>query len=156
MRILAIDPGYVASASLVYLTESRTITEARLQTNGSLLESLVGLRDQTDLLAIEMMQCFGMPVGREVLETCVWIGKFIERYHRASVYVYRKDVKMYLCRSMRATDANIRAALIDMFGPGKDAAVGTKKAPGPLYGIKRDLWSAVSVGVTAAHEGEPR
>jgi hypothetical protein len=176
MRILAIDPGYIASASLVYLTGSKTITEARLQTNGSLLESLGGLRDQTDLLAIEMIASYGMPVGREVFETCVWVGKFIERYHRASVHVYRKDVKMHLCHTMRAKDSNVRQALIDRFG-GENAAIGNKKCPkckakgwfgagrtvcpkcegrkwkyppGPLADLHDDLWAALAIAVTAA------
>jgi hypothetical protein len=41
---------------------------------------------------------------------------------------------------MRAKDANIRQALIDKLG-----AVGTKKAPGPLYGISGHLWAALAV-----------
>ena len=62
---------------------------------------------------------------------------------------------MALCKNNRAKDKNIRQALIDRFGPGK-AAIGTKKAPGPLYGLKSHLWSALAVAVVAADalEGE--
>jgi hypothetical protein len=69
--------------------------------------------------------------------------------------VYRKDVKLYLCGSLRATDANIRAALLDRFGPGREIAVGTKRAPGPLYGIKGDEWSALAVALTLQAQLEP-
>jgi hypothetical protein len=59
----------------------------------------------------------------------------------------RRAVKLALCGDSRAKDANIRQALIDRFG-GKDAAIGRKAAPGPLYGISRDVWSALAIAVT--------
>jgi hypothetical protein len=60
--------------------------------------------------------------------------------------VFRKDVKMHLCNSMRAKDANIRTALIDKLG-----APGTKKMQGPTYGVTSHAWAALAVAVTA-HE----
>jgi hypothetical protein len=44
---------------------------------------------------------------------------------------------------MKAKDANIRQALIDKIGP-----QGTKKDPGPTYGISKDVWSALAIAVT--------
>lgn len=82
-------------------------------------------------MAIEMIASYGMPVGKEVFETCVWIGRFIEDMKyipqdriTTTEYIYRKDEKMNLCHSMKAKDSNIRQALIDRFG-----VVGTKKNP---------------------------
>ena len=80
-----------------------------------------------DKLVIEMIASYGMPVGKEVFETCVWIGRFEElgRLQNIDVeYVYRKDEKMNICHSMKAKDSNIRQALIDRFGE-----VGTKRNP---------------------------
>ncbi len=108
-----------------------------------------------DALAIEMVESFGMAVGREVFQTCVWTGRFIETWNIKGFPwnpVTRKQVKMHLCNSMRAKDANIRAALIDKFG-GKDAAIGRKKTPGPLFGISADVWSALAVGITFTEGG---
>ena len=68
--------------------------------------------------------------------------------------VYRRDVKLFLCQSARANDSNIRAALIDKYGPGKARAVGTKKAQGPLYALKGDTWSALAVALTAQAKEE--
>ena len=75
-------------------------------------------------IVIEMIASYGMPVGKEVFETCVWIGKFAEASGMKENYIYRKDEKMNLCHSMKAKDSNIRQALIDRFG-----VVGTKKKP---------------------------
>jgi len=48
---------------------------------------------------------------------------------------------------MRAKDANIRQALLDLIGP-----QGTKKTPGPTYGIKSHTWAALAVAVYAANK----
>jgi hypothetical protein len=59
----------------------------------------------------------------------------------------RKDVKLHLCGSPRAKDANIRQALLDRYG-GKEKAIGSKHQRGPLYGIRSHLWAALAVAVT--------
>jgi hypothetical protein len=35
--------------------------------------------------------------------------------------------------------------MIDRFGPGKEKAIGRKATPGPLYGVKKDIWSALAI-----------
>ena len=121
--------------------------------------TLAGVSENADLfeliachggpIAIEMIASYGMAVGKEVFETCVWIGRFVQAAGVDRVrLVYRKDVKLHLCGSPRAKDANIRQALIDRWG-GKAEAVGTVKRPGPLYGVKSHAWAALAVAVTA-------
>lgn len=101
-----------------------------------------------DLIVIEKVACYGMPVGETIFETVFWSGIFAERYKSYSseikriARIERKDIKMHLCGSMRAKDGNIRQVLIDKFGePGK------KKSPGILYGMKGDQWAALAVAV---------
>ena len=93
-----------------------------------------------------MIASYGMAVGREVFETCVWIGRFKQAFRAPEMVrlVYRKDVKMHICGTPRAKDANIRQALIDILGP-----QGSKKAPGPTYGVASHAWAALGVAVTA-------
>jgi hypothetical protein len=61
-------------------------------------------------------------------------------------------VKLHLCGTNKAKDANVRQALLDMFprtGGGAVPQVGTKKEPGPLYGISTHAWPALGVAITA-------
>ena len=150
--LLAIDPGPERSAYLWFhanqpanpACEWDWIDNERL---------LVMLRDWSaisdrDHLAIEMVASYGMPVGCEVFDTCVTIGRFIEAFRGPHTMVYRRDVKVHLCGTARAKDANVRQALIDKYGATKREAIGLKRAPGPLYGLKSHGWAALAVAVT--------
>ena len=94
--------------------------------------------ESADFLALEMIASYGMAVGKEVFETCVWIGRFQQKWRwPAEVrFVYRQDVKLHLCGSPRAKDANIRQALLDMFpstGGGKiDGGVSRRMTAGDV------------------------
>ncbi|RXN88219.1 hypothetical protein C7R54_15615 [Achromobacter aloeverae] len=106
-------------------------------------------------VAIEMIASYGMPVGKEVFETCLWIGRFVQALEtpEEARLLYRKDVKMHLCGTTKAKDANVRQALLDLFprtGGGKTPQIGTKKQPGPLYGVSTHAWPALGVAVTLA------
>lgn len=150
MRILAIDPGPTQSACLSW--DGGSVQQAFIQLNESIRTQMPilrrGVEKAYDVVAIEMVACYGMPVGKEVFETCVWIGRFMERLPDGAAVrlVYRLQVKNHLCHSPRAKDANIRQAIIDRFG-GKEAAIGRKSAPGPLYGVKSHLWAALAVAL---------
>ncbi len=152
MKVLAIDPGPVQSA-WVLLVDGKP-TRFAIADNYTLLESLGdgwlhGQATPHDMLAIEMIASYGMPVGAEVFQTCVWIGRFVQAWCGQHAFVYRKDVKLHLCGQARAKDGNVRQALIDLYG-GKAKAIGTKKQPGPLYGVSADVWQALAVAVTHA------
>jgi hypothetical protein len=142
--IIAIDPGPKASAFC--FMEKDAISMCGKIGNEQLLEMLS--EQGHNPIAIEMIASYGMPVGAEVFETCVWIGRFIQAHRGQHRFIYRKDVKMNLCKSMKANDSTIRQALVDRFGP-----KGTKANPGLLYPLKSDIWSAFAVGITAFDSG---
>ena len=143
MTLLAIDPGNIESA-YVLIKDDYTLLQKGKVTNEELL-SLVK-KGEYDRIAVEMVACYGMSVGREVFDTCVWIGRFTEAAKVKVDYVYRQEEKLLLCNSVRAKDTNIRQALIDRFAKfdfknGK----GTKKNPDYFYGFKADMWAAMVV-----------
>ena len=144
MRVLAIDPGTTQSGWVVY--EDGVVESSGVDDNYEIRGWLRRWLSTDDSLALEMIASYGMVVGKEVFETCVWIGRFQEAWCNQKVSkVYRRDVKLHLCGSVRAKDANIRRALIDKLGP-----QGTKKEPGPTYGVKSHAWAALAVAVTFA------
>jgi hypothetical protein len=148
--ILAIDPGSEQSAWLIL--HGAEVRNFDLAPNALVLAGLRGrFLAGADVVVIEQIESYGMPVGREVFETVRWAGRFEEAAApRRVVYLPRRAVKLHLCNSPRATDASLRAALIDRFGGvgGKRAAVGVKAAPGPLYGVHADVRQALAVAVT--------
>ena len=149
MNLLCIDPGTTTSGVVIYDGEKVLESYSEID-NEDLLESIAYSGLLADHMVIEMVACYGMPVGKDTFETCVWIGRFIERFSGPYEFVYRKDVKISLCNSMRAKDGNIRQAIIDRFpatGGGKTPQVGIKKQPGPLYGVSTHAWSALAVGI---------
>ncbi len=146
MKILAIDPGNIKSAYCLIDTNTYKPSSFGKQDNNWLLGFMNTQGALFDKVIIEMIASYGMPVGKEVFDTCVWIGRFkqiAESQDLEVEYIYRKDEKMNICHSMKAKDSNIRQALIDRFGE-----VGTKKNPGWFYGFKADIWQAYAVGVT--------
>lgn len=145
-RILAIDPGTEVSGWCLW--------HDGLQAHGVMpnRELRVLVRDNpqgASVLALEMVASYGMAVGAEVFRTVWWTGRFAEAWIAAGRSdpreVYRKDVKLHLCQSPRAKDANVRQALIDRLGP-----KGTKKQPGPTYGVSSHVWPALAVALTCA------
>lgn len=155
MTILALDPGNTQTGyAVIEMPEFRLIDFGKTD-NTSLLYRVANsdvIYDQTpiDAVAIEMVASYGMAVGREVFETCVWVGRFHQAAdHPHTHYVYRKEEKQILCGSLKAKDSNIRQALIDRYARhdlknGK----GTKANPDVFYGVYRDVWAAIAVGVT--------
>ncbi|MCF6327571.1 MAG: hypothetical protein L3J21_09815 [Devosiaceae bacterium] len=146
--VLAIDPGTTKSAYVVY--DDGNIREKGILDNHVLVEKLrEGFSDHIiNDLAMEMVACYGMPVGATVFETCVWIGRFIEAWGREYEMVYRKSVKIYLCGATKAKDGNVRQAIMDRYGSTREAAIGKKDSPGPLYGVSKDIWAAIGVAIT--------
>ena len=117
--LLAIDPGTTHSGWV--LMRNGQPWNSGVTTNAEIIDML---REYAHQVAIEMIASYGMAVGAEVFETCVWIGRFVQVVGVDRVrLVYRKEVKSHLCGSQKAKDANIRQALIDRWG-GKAEAIG--------------------------------
>lgn len=146
MKILSVDPGTDESGWVIL--DGVKVLASGIAANDQMLHQVkVEGYSDIDLLVIEMIASYGMSVGREVFETCVWVGRFQQAWRSPDdvKLIYRRDVKLHLCGTTKAKDANVRQALIDLLGP-----QGKKSTPGPTYGVKSHAWAALGVGVTAA------
>lgn len=144
--ILAIDPGTTESAYVLW--DGMKVHNAEIVPNTfmNMAVNRSAKLGNVDTLVIEQIASMGMAVGKEVFETCVWTGRFMQSWlgerENGCRRIPRNEIKVHLCGSARAKDANIRQALIDRFGK-----AGTKKNPGPLFGVKSHIWSALAVAV---------
>ena len=147
MKVLAIDPGNRQSAWCMIDGETLKPLSFGKEENQVVLDAVQHL--SYDSIVIERVASYGMAVGRDVFETCEWVGRFTQAARVPPAYVYRREEKLHLCGDSRAKDTNIRRALIDRFAQhdlknGK----GTKKNPDWFYGFSADVWQAYAVAVT--------
>lgn len=150
--ILALDPGTVQTGWCMY-DKGNVIGCGVMENDEVMLDLLDGAFLANGVLAVEMVASYGMAVGKETFRTVWWSGRFaqawLNRNHADTLLeVYRAEVKTEICKSQKANDSNIRQAIIDRYG-GKDAAIGKKATPGPLYGVKSHAWAALAVAITA-------
>lgn len=146
--LLAIDPGNIESAYVVW--NGNIITDKAKISNWELLPLISGFGGTH--VVCERIASYGMPVGREVFETCFWSGRFWDQAVMNGLqysFVERRHVKLHLCGQARAKDSNIIQALKDRFGD-----KGTKANPGLTYGLKADIWQAFALAVTCFDQPE--
>lgn len=160
-QIFAIDPGTTESGfCIVDYDTMRPLTTGKVK-NEDLLDIIRETIKTTAyencrrenpvklVFVLERISSYGQAVGREVFETCEWVGRFwqaVEEYRAQNIpvhFVYRKDEKQTICGSMKANDATIRRALIDKYAQHDlRTGKGTKNNPDWFYGFKKDCWSA--------------
>lgn len=153
--VLAIDPGNTMSAYTLINTTTHQPIDFNKIPNTELLNLLPTLLLHQPIVTIEMVASYGMTVGKEVFETCVWIGRYTQHVaDRADVepiLIYRLPVKLHHCGTAKAKDSNITQALIDRFAPGEpNRGKGTKTAPGWFHGFKADIWQSYALAVYVA------
>lgn len=160
MRAFAIDPGTRQSAYCIIDADTLQPLRFGILPNAQLMEELGQIHFcKGDTACIEMLQSYGNLIGRDVLETAVWIGRFFEGLKRQlgddPQLVYRMEEKMHICHDSRAKDSNIRRALIDRFCDHDfRTGRGTLADPDWFYGFKADIWAAYAVGLTYIEKHE--
>lgn len=137
--IAAIDPGYEVSAYLEW--DGKEISRHGIIKNDEVIEWLK--HSTAEYLFIEKVVCMGQPVGKEVLDTVFWSGRFyqtwVERNINLDIITHYDDVMIQRTRIKKffgvSTDSGIRKALIARYG---------KETTKPL---KSHLWQAYGLAV---------
>lgn len=159
--IMAIDPGTTSSAYIIW--DGSKVLDKGYLTNCHMLSRIVKFQHESIMdrsmdaamghykipvtfpeVYIESIVSYGMPLGQETIDTCVWIGRF--HIVANTNLINRKQIKIHHCGTTRAKDKNIRQTLVDKYGP-----VSTKANPNPVHGgdykdkMKDHLWSAFAL-----------
>ena len=144
MKTLGVDPGNTKTA-IVFINGADIIDHFYLP-NQEALEKIIDISMNYTKLEIycEMIASYGMPVGKSIFDTCLFIGRIIEAVPETKL-ITRNVIKNCICNSSKAKDANIRQALIDIYGE-----VGTKKNQGGTFGLSGDKWAALAVATAGA------
>ena len=148
--IFAIDPGPTTCGAVLYHpVASRVLWAAnKLPVEDAVELARAKARDGL-LVAIERVQSQGQ-AGASLLRTSEVVGRLQQAAlgGLAPVLLYRSDVLRALDVTGRGNrDKLVRARLIELHGGSKEAAVGRKAAPGPLYGVSGHAWQALGVAV---------
>jgi hypothetical protein len=145
--IFGCDPGPTQSGWCLFSPPS-DVVDSGVADNHDLLVWLRATR--ADVLAIETMQATYGTVGASVIDTLIWVGRFRQAWRDPDAVrlISRQSVKAHVCNgNTKASDSGVRQALIDLLGP-----VGTKRQPGPCYGVKSHAWAALAVAVIVSRE----
>jgi hypothetical protein len=158
VRLLALDPGTTRSGWV--LLDGTDVRMGGKDPNESVLVTIGQYADLVDELVIEQMggAFDGSPFGNEKIEACRWLGRF-EQAATGTIPVIRisrGEVKLVLLgkANARHADTLLRAVIIDRYAAiagdplgGKAAAIGLKARPGPLHGVRADVWAALAVAL---------
>lgn len=160
--ILGIDPGSEASGWVVLDNHENIVLASAQEKEG---------RTPNDILLRHLQVHQGSPfwlskvqqagiekitlyqrADNNVHDTILWYGRFMQVLAGRGIPVLlhpRQKVFSFLCPGVQKTsDAAINAAIKDRLGP-----PGTKKNPGPTYGVKGHSWQALSVAMHNAAVG---
>ena len=154
MKVFAIDPGNTRSAYCIIDSETLRPLDFGILPNEQLREDIRCRKfEEADVSVVENLQSYGNLIGRDILDTAFWIGRFYECLMRktftAPYFIFRMEEKMHICHDSKAGDSNIRRALIDRFCKHDfRGGKGTIKNPDWFFGFKDDIWAAYSVALT--------
>ncbi len=104
-------------------------------------------------VAAERITGYAQKVGASTFQTCEVYGRIWQCCHLFGfplTGITRKAVKTALGLPTTAKESQLNAVIKHTYpqtGGGATPAVGTKKAPGPLYGVKDHAWAALGVGL---------
>lgn len=143
MNLLAIDPGETTCGVVQLVTQDDRppiVPWFRREVEQDELKSILQRWRYT--VVVEWLVSYGNVAGETTLRTARMCGKIDAWYDGEVEDMTRPDVKLVLCQSRSAKTSNVSEAIKVIYrlgcpqlGGGKNPVAGTKKEPGPLFGI---------------------
>jgi len=153
--IIGVDPGPTSSGQVV--VDGAIFPPIVLESNDEIEEKdLLITKYKAKIVVSEWIVSYSSAIGFSVLDTARLVGRIEERagvkgmeFHKLT----RPQVGLELTGKSTPKKAQVNEAIRELYremkpdslGGGKNAVVGTKKHPGPLYGIKSHAWDALAV-----------
>lgn len=160
--LLGIDPGPTASGLVVYELYGtgrpgrvlRSYKQATMEQVRMELGTLAAAKLWHDTQVEVVLECTQAgPPSTQVVKTTEVVGRIMEgcdgRLLTWHAYYRREVLQALNCARKGNKDSLVRLACIELHGGDRAAAIGTKKNPGPLYGVASHAWQAL--GVVCAH-----
>ena len=155
MHILAVDPGTRTSGWVLYdalpsgaRMPGRVLRASKATGNDATIDLIRELRP--DRVVCERVSA-GRFSGADYLQTSEVVGAVRQECRREGIpctLLYRRDVLRAIgVPSGAGADSRVRAQMIERHGGDRATACGTKRAPGPLYGVASHAWQALGVAV---------
>lgn len=145
MMILGIDPGERTSGVVLYDQGAHCVRRAETVDRAE-LEKRLRHGPAPNLIVCEEIVAMGVPFSSNLRETCRTIDRleYIAQWRGIPWRtITRSQVKIAMCGQCRGVgDANVAAAVRERFGG--NGCRGTKKNPGPLYGVSGHAWQALA------------
>lgn len=158
MRILGIDPNEDTAAWVLWDSVEREVIESAEWPVEKFLGSVstvLAFGGWPDVYVVERLESFQLRVNQATFKAQWHGGRIFHACGPLAYSITRKQVKLALLGTIIGNNADVRCALIDLHGGSRKAAMGVKKAPGPLYGLRKDQMQALAVAVAwATLEGD--
>lgn len=159
--ILGIDPGPTTSGVVLYDPIQPKVLRAEAKMPTPLMLDMLRKQWLYDdpvswhlshvTLAVERVVSYGKRIGAETIQTIEVVGRLLEMWEGRTAYaISRPDVLDALTGNRSCKEGPAWDRLCELHGGDKASAVGTKKSPGPLYGVGSHARSALAVAVVAA------
>jgi hypothetical protein len=155
---IGIDPGPLTSGVVVLDRDGRVVLSEHAADVDRVLAILSpGWPDRSSAAGIERIQSRGI-AGASLFQTAEMGGRFFQAalyYGHTARWIYRREVLAALDVTGKGSrDAMVRQALIEVYDG--STSIGTKRNPGPLYGVKSHAWQALAVAWVVREMEVPR
>lgn len=169
--VLAIDPGNENTAFVLWDFRNKQMVDKDKLSNQQFLKKLEQIahsehKYKIDEIAIECISSYGMAVGQDVFNTCIYIGILLEKIQTIfgikPKLVFRQTIKMHHCHATsKVNDSTINTVLRQKYGEDN-----TVKKPNPIYWnslversggnkyMSGDIWAAFAVATFVAEDKE--
>jgi len=146
--ILAIDPGDISSAWVLYDQKNKIPLKFAKDDNDSILDIVSNFT--YNKLLIQIARPHGMPISINKLSTYIWIGRFWGAFGRDNVELIDvDDVKRFFFGKIdKIKNSDIYKEVLKRYGGDKKIVCGTKEKPGILYGFNLETTLALSVAIS--------